>query len=248
MTPVTARAKAIVYPDCDGQPMADNTLQWEWIVTIKCGLDAQYADDPNVFIAGDLLWYPVEGEPKIRQAPDTLLAFGRPKGYRGSYRQWQEGGIAPQVVFEIMSPGNRPNDISRRFDFYQRYGVQEYYLYDPDKVEVFGWVRKGDRLEEVPNMNGYVSPLLKIRFEIGDDLRIIGADGRPFATYVELAAQRNEAERGREQAERDREQAERAKEQAERDRAAIQQAAAAAAQAAERLRAQLKAMGVDPEA
>ena len=37
----------------------------------------------------------------------AMVVFGRPKGYRGSYRQWEEGGIAPQVVFEILSPGNR---------------------------------------------------------------------------------------------------------------------------------------------
>jgi hypothetical protein len=30
----------IDYPDSDGLPMADNTLQYEWIVTIKGGLDA----------------------------------------------------------------------------------------------------------------------------------------------------------------------------------------------------------------
>ena len=31
---------AIVYPDNDGQPMSDNTLQFKWIVTIEGGLDA----------------------------------------------------------------------------------------------------------------------------------------------------------------------------------------------------------------
>ena len=72
------------------------------------GLDALFRDDPDVFVAGDLLWYPVEGDPKTRIAPDAMVVFGRPKGYRGSYKQWDEGGIAPQVVFEVLSPGNRP--------------------------------------------------------------------------------------------------------------------------------------------
>src|SRR5262245_26764408 len=94
----------VVYPESDGQPIADNTKQFEYIVTIKCGLEAQYRDDPNVFVAGDLLWYAVEGGNTIRQAPDVLVAFGRPKGDRGSYRQWEESGVAPQVVFEILSP------------------------------------------------------------------------------------------------------------------------------------------------
>ncbi|MBV8313575.1 MAG: hypothetical protein JOZ53_01315 [Planctomycetaceae bacterium] len=46
----------VIYPDSDGQPMADNTLQFEWITTIKGGLEAVFRDDPNVFVAGELLW------------------------------------------------------------------------------------------------------------------------------------------------------------------------------------------------
>src|SRR5207302_5944114 len=96
----------LLYPDSDGQPMAENTLQYQWIVTIQGNLDDLYRNDADVFVAGDLLWYPEEGKPTVRIAPDILIAFGRPKGYRGSYKQWEEGGIAPQVVFEILSPGN----------------------------------------------------------------------------------------------------------------------------------------------
>src|SRR3954463_10680815 len=94
-------APAVEYPDSDGKPMAENTLQFRWIVTIKEGLDWVFSDRPDVFVAGDLFWYPVEGHPEICQAPDTLVAFGRPKGDRGPYKQWEEEGIAPQVVFEV---------------------------------------------------------------------------------------------------------------------------------------------------
>ena len=47
------------YPDSDGQPMAENTEQYEWIVKIKENLEILFAHEPAVFIAGDLLWYPV---------------------------------------------------------------------------------------------------------------------------------------------------------------------------------------------
>ena len=123
----------IMYPDSDGQPMAENTLQYEWIVTLKGGFEDVFRDDPDVFVAGDLLWYPVEGNNTLRQAPDTLVAFGRPKGYRGSYRQWVEGGIPPQVAWEVLSPGNRPGEMQKKFTFYEKYGVEEYYVYDPDR-------------------------------------------------------------------------------------------------------------------
>jgi hypothetical protein len=75
----------IQYPDSDGQAMADNTKQFRWITTIQGGLDALFAERNDVFVAGDLLWYPIEGEPNIRCAPDVLVVFGRPKGNRGSY-------------------------------------------------------------------------------------------------------------------------------------------------------------------
>ena len=127
-----APTKPVIYPDSDGKPMADNTKQFEWIITIAGGLQALFADDPNVFVAGDLLWYPVEGDNKARIAPDALVAFGRPQGHRGSYKQWEEGGIAPQVVFEVLSPGNTRKEMADKLAFYDRYGVEEYYLYDPD--------------------------------------------------------------------------------------------------------------------
>lgn len=218
---VLTQAKPIVYPDSDGQPLADNTLQFRYIVMIQGGLDAVFADEPNVFVAGDLLWYPVEGEPTIRQAPDVMVAFGRPKGYRGSYRQWEEGGIAPQAVFEILSPGNRAAELLRKFVFYERYGVEEYYIFDPDGGDLTGWLRDGDALKEVANMQGWISPRLGVRFDVhNDELRLLGPDGRRFQTYVELAQERALTELQRDEQ----------------------------AKAAETLRAQLKALGVEPQA
>ena len=144
--------------------MAENTLQFQWIVTIEGGIHALFKDHPMVFVAGDLFWYPVEGEPGIRTAPDTLVVFGRPKGHRGSYRQWEEGNIAPQVVFEIRSPGNRFGEMLDKFRFYERYGVEEYYLYDPDFNELEGWIRNKERLQVIDVTNGWTSPRLGIRF------------------------------------------------------------------------------------
>jgi hypothetical protein len=43
------------------------------------GLDAWFRHDPQVFVAGDLLWYPVEGNNRLSTAPDVMVAFGRPK-------------------------------------------------------------------------------------------------------------------------------------------------------------------------
>jgi len=187
----------IIYPDSDGQPMADNTEQFKWLVLIKENLEIWFAAVADVFVAGDLLWYPVEGNNKLRQAPDVMVALGRPKGKRGSYKQWEEDNIAPQVVFEILSTGNRPKKMFQKLLFYQRYGVQEYYIYDPEKVELTGLIRSEDWLEPIEEINSWVSPLLEIRFELTENnLEIYRPDGRRFLTSVELE-QRAEQERQR---------------------------------------------------
>jgi Uma2 family endonuclease len=222
----TTRRPAIVYPDSDGKPMADNTLQFRWIVTIKEGLDRMLHDRLDVFVAGDLLWYPVEGKPTICQAPDALVAFGRPKGDRGSYKQWEEAGIAPQVVFEVLSPNNRFQEMYRKLKFYEEYGVEEYYLYDPDHNVLEGWLRSDNGLEEIPVMHDWTSPRLGVRFDTtGSELRLIEPTGRRFLSYQELAQERDQLAHERDQIARERD--------AERERA-------------ERMAAQLRALGLEP--
>jgi Uma2 family endonuclease len=184
----------IVYPESDGKPMADNTEQFQWIVTIKENLELLYADDSNVFVAGDLLWYPVEGNNALSAAPDTMVVFNRPKGYRGSYQQWEEGNIAPQVVFEVISPSNRRAEMAKKLQFYNRYGVEEYYEYDPDKVELIGWWRQEGMLEVIEPIEQWVSPRLGIRFVLTPEtLEIYRPDGARFLTFVELAQQLDRA-------------------------------------------------------
>jgi hypothetical protein len=50
----TEKIAEVIYPESDGKPMSDNTKQFRWIVTIKENLELLFADDPNVFIVGDL--------------------------------------------------------------------------------------------------------------------------------------------------------------------------------------------------
>lgn len=184
MNPDPTATEEAEYPDHDGQPMADNTLQWDWIVKIVGELREQFAGK-EVFVAGDLLWYPVRGEPKVCHAPDVLVAFDRPAGYRGSYKQWEEAGVAPHVVMEVLSPGNTREEMATKLKFYTRHGVEEYYLIDPYKNRVYGWVRGDGEFQSVVPMNEYISPRLGIRFEENGELKLFTADGREFCTREE---------------------------------------------------------------
>jgi len=193
----------LLYPDSDGQPMGENTKQFNLIALIKENLEALFAEQPDVFIAGDLFWYPLEGRVNIRRAPDAMVVFGRPKGDRGSYKQWEEDNTAPQVVFEIISPGNTVKEMQHKLEFYTTYGVEEYYAYDPDDETLSGWIRTTtgelEPIAHAPNLNGWISPRLGIRFDmpIHRSLTIYRPDGEPFKPLTVLFDERNQARRER---------------------------------------------------
>lgn len=257
----------LLYPDSDGQPMGENTKQFNLIALIKENLEALFAEQPDVFIAGDLFWYPVEGRVNIRRAPDAMVVFGRPKGDRGSYKQWEEDNIAPQVVFEIISPGNTVKEMQHKLEFYSTYGVEEYYAYDPDDETLDGWIRTptGDLepIAHTPNLNGWVSPRLGIRFDMPShrSLTIYRPDGEPFKPLSVLFDERNQARRERqllalrlqqeqeqrEAAEQEREAAEQRAQREQHEREAAEQHAQREQHERERLAALLRAMGVDPD-
>jgi Putative restriction endonuclease len=224
----------IDYPSSDGKPLADNTIQFGLIATIHGALDALL---PDAFVAADLLWYPVEGDNKCKRAPDVMVAFGRPKGDRRSYLQWKEGNIAPQVVFEIASDSNTIEELEGdKFRFYQKYGVEEYYLHDPERHTLKGWLRQGSELKPIAQMQGWVSPRLKVRFELVNGLlQLFRPDGERCATYAEIVAlkrqERERAERAERLVEQERVKAEQAQAQAEQAQAQAEQAQAQAEQA-----------------
>ncbi|MDB5310577.1 MAG: hypothetical protein JWO38_4779 [Gemmataceae bacterium] len=186
--------QTVVYPSSDGKRMADDTLQFQWITTIQGNLDLLFRNDPTVFVAGDNLVYPVEREPGICQAPDIYVVFGREKGHRSSYRVWEEG-IFPQVVFEILSPSNTAHEMNGKRHFYNRYGAEEYYIYDPEDPTFEAWTRTEGRLRPVQEPNGFVSPRLGVRFDTsGTELVLTGPDGRRFLAFVELGALQRQTE------------------------------------------------------
>jgi len=189
-----------LYPDSDGQPMADNTKQYRWIVRLVSNL-RNLLQGQTAFVAGDLLWYPVQVDapPVPCQAPDAMVVLGRPDGDRGSYQQWKEDNIPPQVVFEIISPSNSATEISQKQAFYDRYGVLEMFFYDPDNFEFWGLTRQApdERLVLLTRLNlPWRSPTLGITFDMFEDgLALFYPNGERFKDPEELYQERNQTQR-----------------------------------------------------
>ncbi len=204
-------ATQLLYPDTDGQPRAENTLQYRWIVRLFTNL-RHLLREQVAFVAGDLFWYPVlvDVPPAPVQAPDVMVVFGRPAGDRGSYKQWEEDQIAPQVVFEILSPSNSAREMLAKQAFYDEYGVLEMFFYDPESHDFWGLVRSAPDQDLAPltALNfPWISPLLGIHFTLSaEGLVVCYPNGEPFQDPEQLFDERDRAqqERDRAQQERDR--------------------------------------------
>jgi Uma2 family endonuclease len=219
-SPTAQTPDEVFYPDCDGQPLANNTEHFEILVQIKSNLEILFADDSNVFVAGDLLWYPIEGNNTVSCAPDVFVVLGRPAGKRSSYKQWEENNQPPQVVFEILSPSNTLQEMSRKLLFFDHYGVEEYYTYHSSTNELQVWIRGELGLDCVALDKEWVSPHLGIRFDLTRaSLTIYHPNGQRFLSFVELEQRANQESQRAEQE----------------------------SQRAERLAARLRELGEDPD-
>ena len=190
--------RKVVYPDSDGMPMADNTEQLRWIVILFGNLAALFRKRPDVFVGANLFWYVEERRNDLCKAPDVLVVFGRPRGDRSCYKQWEEEDVPLTVVFEVLTPSNSVPEMIRKHTFYDENGVEEYYIYDPEKTSLFAYVRGVETLVAVRKLQGFQSPRLGISFDLsGPEMVVYGPDGQRFLTFEELRAERERERRDR---------------------------------------------------
>lgn len=190
MSAIPRRAE-IEYPSSDGKPMAENTIQFQWIQVLSGNFAALFRDRADVFVGGDLLWYPREGDNTLCQAPDVFVVFGRPKRHRKSYKQWEEGDTSMTVVIEVLSESNKRREMGDKLAFYDLYGVEEYWEYDPEGNAMLCWFRGRAALKAQRRARRYVSPRLGVTFDLsGPELAVYHPDGRRFLTFADLEAER----------------------------------------------------------
>lgn len=203
-----------------------NSRHFEWQVTLRENLDGLLN---GAFVGAGLTWYPFDEDRSLYISPDVFVALGRPKGHRMAYLQGREEGVAPQVVFDAWTPSRTFAQMAERVRWYERRGVQEFYCWWQERDELTAWLLSArGTLEAIPQVNGFVSPLLGISFHlVNEELEIRDPAGQPFKTVAQLREERDTL-------------AARAKQEAAR---AEQEAARADA-----LAAKLRALGLDPDA
>jgi len=184
------------YPDSDGKPMAETDLHRDEMYDLIKALDRRYRDAPDVYVSGNLFLYYTKGDPRAVVAPDVFLVKGVPKRSRRIYKLWEEGR-PPSLVIELTSDSSQDEDLAKKKPCYERLGVEEYFLHDPNQdyldPALQGFRLVNGRYQRIPpEANGSLRSLttgLLLRTE-GKKLRLVDAATRePLPWSEELDAQ-----------------------------------------------------------
>jgi Uma2 family endonuclease len=181
------------YPSSDGKPMAETELHVLAIIDLYDVLGRFFASRPDVFVAADMFWYWREGDKSQCLAPDIMVVtqVGR-EVPRRSYKSWEEGQV-PSIVFEIASENTWEDDLESKFDIYEREGVQEYFIYDPEglylRPRLLGFRLKDSAYCRMRQRDGHLVSDLGFWLTVDDTrLRVIDASTqRPVLGFRELA-------------------------------------------------------------
>lgn len=120
-----------LYPDSDGEPLAETDYHLLAITHFYYALKRWYRGREDVHIAADMLLYYEEGNPSARRAPDVMVSKQVAGNHlRRSFRTWEEG-VVPAVIIEVTSKKTRKEDQTEKPRVYSEIGVKELVLFDP---------------------------------------------------------------------------------------------------------------------
>jgi Uma2 family endonuclease len=216
--PLPGTTRDPLYPDSDGKPMSETDFHSDAMVWLRDALRDYFAaaGRDDVYVGMNLLLYYEQGNPSGRRDPDVLVAKGVGNHKRLSFRVWEEK-TAPQVVFEMSSPSTWREDLGAKRALYERLGVAEYFLFDPQGICLDPRLQ-GFRLEQgvyIPLAAGVDGSLtsdeLGLRFTVEEAMRRVSdlQTGAAVLTRSERADEEHDrAEQERRQAEQDRRRAE----------------------------------------
>jgi len=193
-----------------------NCLQWWW------------HDRNDFYASGNLTIYFNQDHIKSRdfRGPDFFVVLGTERKPRRSWVVWGEGGKTPNVIVEILSESTADIDRGLKKQIYQDIlRTPDYFWFDPETLEFDGFhIVDGQYQPLQLNPQGWLwSQQLELYLGIHEEkLRFFTTEGQLLPTPVEVAQE-------------ERRQKELAQAKAELE-----------AQRAERLAAQLRELGIEP--
>jgi hypothetical protein len=122
-----------LYPASAGRGKGESEFHTLALIHLRQALEdlfvARKLDD--AYVTSQLSLYYRQDDPAAECDPDLMVVLGAGKRFRDSFRVWEEGRL-PDVVFEIVSETTFEEDIGARWRLWERLGVREYFLFDPE--------------------------------------------------------------------------------------------------------------------
>ena len=135
------------FPD---YPPRDDMQNWLYLyeTSIVTSLAIHFAGEPDVTVASEVPvgpGLPVRDDARI---PDLLVVRGADRELMEEQRGYavDRQGKAPDFVLEVASPTTGRADYTDKRRDYERFGVVEYWRFDPSGGEYHDTARAGDRL------------------------------------------------------------------------------------------------------
>ncbi len=255
MATVAPATPEIEYPSSDGEPMAETPIHRDAMYDSIAMLGAYFADEPDVYVSGNMMMYYVEGNADKSVSPDVFVTRDIPKlPERETYKLWVEKK-GPDVVIEVTSKSTARIDQRWKFGLYRDVlKVREYFMFDPRERTLAGVSLCGYRLidgqyELIPKSGDRLaSEVLGLQLEAaGEELRFYDPAGGvylPTPEQIREALERETAARVAAEAQAQRETAARVAAEAQAQREAAARVAAEAE--AQRLRREIEALRGGP--
>jgi Uma2 family endonuclease len=194
--PLPGTERDPLYPDSDGEPLAETPIHVAAIIWLLQALQDWFAGRTDVFLSANMFFYYEQGNPRKRVALDVLVAQGVGNHVRRSFRLWQEAA-GPSALFEVSSEDTWEYDLTDKRELYAHLRIPEYFMFDPE-ARYQDPPLQGFRLEEgvsvpiTPEADGsLISRKLGLQLKVeGEMLRLFDLrTGQPIPTREERIAQ-----------------------------------------------------------
>lgn len=67
---------------------------------------------------------------------------------------------SPDLIIEILSPGNKNHDLEIKKDIYEKFGIKEYFIVEPETKETITWYMQNKKFVKQPSVKGMITAKL----------------------------------------------------------------------------------------
>ncbi len=163
-------APTLVYPESDGEPMAETPKHQQVMIDCMDVMRSHFRGIPDVYIAGNMMLYYEEGNPRKSISPDVFMVRGLSKKELRTYKTWEQPPTL-DFVLEVASPSTYARDFNEKMEIYAKIlRVKAYCIYDPyHEIDPYfvGFRLVGEKYEEIPLVNERL-PFEVLGLELGE--------------------------------------------------------------------------------